>query len=67
MGIAYDAYFSVQIFWVTLGRKMGVAAMHAPNGPGLRTRHDRQVGPLQLGGPFGLTAISKSCFQNWEA
>ena len=36
---------------------MGVATTHAPT--------DQKIGPL--GGPFGLTAISKLCFRNFPA
>ena len=55
--LSYDAYFSVLIFWATFGRKMGVATTCTPN-------PNQKDG--QLGGPFGPTTVSKSCFRNFQ-
>ena len=48
-------------FWATFGGKMGVATTHAPYGLG---PPNQRVGPQD--GPFGPTAISESCFRNFQ-
>ena len=48
--LSFDAYFLFLIFWATFGGKIGVATTRAPNGMG----------------PPNPTAISKSCFRNFQ-
>ena len=63
---SYEANISFLIFWATFGGKMGVASVHHahPLWSGA-SKPDQKVGPL--GGPFGSTAILKSCFRNFQA
>ena len=58
--LSYDAYFWFLMFWATFGWKMGVVTTRAPGA----SKTDQKV--VQLGGPFRPTAISKSCFRNFQ-
>ena len=52
------------ILWFTFGGNIGVNNMRAPNIMVWASKPDHKVDPLC--GHFGPTAISKSCFVNFQ-
>ena len=61
-GPRYDAYFSLSNFGGEVGRWAWPPRVPLMSSWFEASKFNQKVGPL--GGPFGLTAISKWCFRN---